>query len=125
MSLRSRRLTSQSNKPRGGALPCEVEWWSLTSLREKVVQIGARVIAHVRYVIFQIAEVAVPRELFGLSSTGSRGCDRRTLLCADEEGQPLTGRSGTEGQGALGAFTGVGQYRRAAREDLRRPPPAR
>jgi len=47
------------------ALPGEVERWSLTSLREKVVKIGAKVIAHGRYAIFQMAEVAVPRELFG------------------------------------------------------------
>jgi len=38
--------------------------WALTSLREKVVKIGAKVIAHGRYAIFQMAEVAVPRELF-------------------------------------------------------------
>ena len=37
----------------------------LTSLREKVVKIGAKVIARGRYAIFQMAEVAVPRELFG------------------------------------------------------------
>ena len=37
----------------------------MTSLREKVVKIGAKVIAHGRYSIFQMAEVAVPRELFG------------------------------------------------------------
>ena len=46
------------------ALPGEVERWSLTSLREKVVKIGAKVIAHGRYLVFQMAEVAVPRELF-------------------------------------------------------------
>jgi len=38
--------------------------WALTSLREKVVKIGAKVIAHGRYAIFQMAEAAVPRELF-------------------------------------------------------------
>ncbi len=38
--------------------------WSLTSLREKVVKIGAKVVAHGRYLVFQMAEVAVPRELF-------------------------------------------------------------
>jgi hypothetical protein len=37
----------------------------LTSLREKVVKIGAMVIAHGRYAIFKTAEVTVPRELFG------------------------------------------------------------
>jgi len=47
------------------ALPGEVERWSLTSLLEKVVKIGAKVIAHGRYLVFQMAEVAVPRELFG------------------------------------------------------------
>jgi hypothetical protein len=45
-------------------LPDEVERWSLTSLREKVVKIGAKVITHARYTVFQMAEVAVPRELF-------------------------------------------------------------
>jgi hypothetical protein len=30
-----------------------------------VVKIGAKVIAHGRYAIFQMAEVAVPLELFG------------------------------------------------------------
>ena len=47
------------------ALPGEVERCSLTSLRERVVKIGAKVIAHRRHLIFQMAEVAVPHELFG------------------------------------------------------------
>jgi hypothetical protein len=46
------------------ALPGEIAEWSLTSPREKVVKIGAKVIAHGRYLVFQMAEVAVPRELF-------------------------------------------------------------
>ncbi len=46
------------------ALPDEVEHWSLTTLREKLVKIGAKVVSHGRYVKFQLAEVAVPRELF-------------------------------------------------------------
>jgi hypothetical protein len=46
------------------ALPIEVEHWSLTTLREKLVKIGAKVVRHGRYVTFQLAEVAVPRELF-------------------------------------------------------------
>jgi hypothetical protein len=36
----------------------------LTTLREKVVKIGAKVISHARYTVFQMAEVAVPRDLF-------------------------------------------------------------
>jgi hypothetical protein len=46
------------------ALPKEVEHWSLTSLREKLVKIGAKVVSHGRDVTFQLAEVAVPRMLF-------------------------------------------------------------
>jgi len=46
------------------ALPKEVEHWSLTTLREKLVKIGAKVVKHGRYVTFQLAEVAVPRSLF-------------------------------------------------------------
>ncbi len=46
------------------ALPKEVEHWSLTTLREKLVKIGAKVVRHGRYVTFQLAEVAVSRELF-------------------------------------------------------------
>ena len=41
-----------------------VKQWSLTSLREKLVKIGVKVVRHGRYVIFQMAEVAVPKELF-------------------------------------------------------------
>jgi hypothetical protein len=37
--------------------------WSLSTLREKLVKIGAKVVSHGRYVTFQLAEVAVPRSL--------------------------------------------------------------
>ena len=46
------------------ALPDAVEQWSLTTLREKLVKIGAKVVSHGRYVTFQLAEVAVTRSLF-------------------------------------------------------------
>jgi hypothetical protein len=46
------------------ALPHSVKHWSLTTLREKLIKIGAKVVAHWRYVIFQMAEVAIPRRLF-------------------------------------------------------------
>ena len=46
------------------ALPKEVEHWSMATLREKLVKIGAKVVRHGRYVTFQLAEVAVPRGLF-------------------------------------------------------------
>ncbi len=53
-----------ANFLRSLALPKEVEQWSLTTLREKLVKIGARIVRHGRYVVFQLAEVAVPRALF-------------------------------------------------------------
>lgn len=41
-----------------------MESWSLTTICENVVKIGAKVIAHARYAVFQMAGVAVPRNLF-------------------------------------------------------------
>jgi len=46
------------------AMPEAAEPWSLTSLREKLIKIGARVVSHGRRVTFQLAEVAVPRQMF-------------------------------------------------------------
>jgi hypothetical protein len=42
--------------------PCED--WSLTSLKEKLIKIGAKVVSSGRYVAFQMAEVAISRHLF-------------------------------------------------------------
>ena len=36
------------------ALPQEVEHWSLTTLREKLIKIGAKIVRHGRYVTFQL-----------------------------------------------------------------------
>ncbi len=46
------------------ALSQEVEHWSLTTLREKLIKIGAKVVKHSSYVMFQLAEVAIPLPLF-------------------------------------------------------------
>ena len=46
------------------AFRLSVKHWSLTTLREKLIKIGAKVVRHAKYVTFQMAEVAVPRELF-------------------------------------------------------------
>jgi hypothetical protein len=45
-------------------IPEPIAEWSLTTLREKLIKIGAKVVSHGRYVAFQMAEVAVPRQLF-------------------------------------------------------------
>ena len=46
------------------AIPESIAEWSLTTLREKLIKIGAKVVSHGRYVAFQMAEVAIPRRLF-------------------------------------------------------------
>jgi len=46
------------------AIPNTSEPWSLTSLREKFIKIGAKVVSHGRYTIFQMAEVAVSERMF-------------------------------------------------------------
>ena len=46
------------------ATPEPIQDWSLTSLKEKLIKIGAKVVSHGRYVAFQMAEVAIPRNLF-------------------------------------------------------------
>jgi len=45
-------------------LPKPIKGWTLTTLREKLIKIGAKVVAHSKYVIFQLADAAVPRKLF-------------------------------------------------------------
>jgi hypothetical protein len=46
------------------ALSRSVKHWSLTTLREKLVKVGAKVVKHSRYVIVQLAKAAIPRQLF-------------------------------------------------------------
>jgi hypothetical protein len=36
----------------------------MTSLKEKLIKIGAKVVSHGHYVAFQMAEVAVSRQMF-------------------------------------------------------------
>ena len=42
------------------ATPEPIKKWSLTSLKEKLIKIGAKVVSHGRYVAFQMAEVRHP-----------------------------------------------------------------
>ena len=57
-------------------LPAPVKHWTLTTMREKLIKIGAKVVRHSKYVFFQMAEVAVPRRLFASI------LDRIQRLCA-------------------------------------------
>jgi len=46
------------------ATPEPIKDWSLTSLKEKLIKIGAKIVSHGRYVVFQMAEVAIQRQMF-------------------------------------------------------------
>ena len=50
------RMTAAHTEP--------IKDWSLTSLKDKLIKIGAKVVSHGRYVVFQMAEVAIPRQMF-------------------------------------------------------------
>ncbi|MEO1530851.1 MAG: transposase [Pseudomonadota bacterium] len=44
--------------------PTTIETWLLTSLRERLIKTGARLVQHGRYAIFQMTEAALSREVF-------------------------------------------------------------
>ena len=54
------------------ALPKAIKDWSLRSEQVKLIKIGGRLVRHARRLVFQLAEVAVPRALFqgGLGRIG-------------------------------------------------------
>ena len=45
------------------ALPEAVKHWSLTTLRDRLVRIGAKIVRHGRSIAFHLAEVMVPLAL--------------------------------------------------------------
>lgn len=53
-----------ANFLRALALPEEAKRWSMTTLRDRLVKIGAKIVRHGRSIIFQMAEVMVSRGLF-------------------------------------------------------------
>ena len=55
---------SASSHKRKLAPPKESEHWSPTTMREKLVKIGAKVVKHSSYGTFELAEVAVSRDPF-------------------------------------------------------------
>ncbi len=59
------------------ALPDEVKQWSMTTLRDGLVKIGARIVRHGRSIAFQMAEVMVTRALFPQSWMPSLRCAHR------------------------------------------------
>lgn len=45
-------------------LPKAVDCWASITLCEMLIKFGAKVMRHVRYVTFQLAEIGVPKSLF-------------------------------------------------------------
>ena len=64
------------------ATPEPIKDWSLTSLKEKLIKIGAKVVNHGRYVAFQMAEVAIPRQMFQEVFAVDRGAAAATATSA-------------------------------------------
>ena len=62
--LRVKMWTSGWTRSGWSRVPARRATWSLTSLREKLIKIGAKVVSHGRYTTFQMAEVAAPRQMF-------------------------------------------------------------
>jgi hypothetical protein len=56
-------------------LPKTINDWSLRSVQLKLIKMGGRIVRHARRIVFQLAEVAVPRELFAAI------LERITRLC--------------------------------------------
>src|SRR5215217_7913281 len=46
-------------------LPKAVKEWSLQSVQLKLIKTGAKLVRHARRLVFQMAEVAVPRDVWG------------------------------------------------------------
>ena len=53
-----------ANFLRTTATPELIERWSLTSLRERLIKTGTRLVRHGRYAIFQMAAAALPQAVF-------------------------------------------------------------
>jgi hypothetical protein len=45
-------------------LPDAIADWLLTSLRDEMIKVGAKAVRHARSIILQLAEAAVPRDLW-------------------------------------------------------------
>jgi hypothetical protein len=46
------------------ATPEPIKDWLMTRLKERLINIGAKIVGHTGYVAFQIAEATIPRSLF-------------------------------------------------------------
>ena len=70
------------------ATPEPIKDWSLSSLKEKLMKIGAKVVSHGRYVAFQMAEVAIPRHMFQEDLAADRGIAAAAVTSAGDVETP-------------------------------------
>src|SRR5262249_58407623 len=66
------RFKDNTARRRRLALPRSIRSWNLTTLREKLVKIAAQVVSHAKYIIFQLADVAVRTAAARQCGTGGR-----------------------------------------------------
>jgi hypothetical protein len=79
------------------ATPEPIKDWSLTTLKDRLIKIGAKVVSHGRYVIFQMARrhrpASVPRDFAahrGATAAATTSASvRRSMSCIQE--QPTEG----------------------------------
>jgi len=99
---------------RQAVLPQAVRHWTLTTLREKLIKIGAKVARHSGKIVFQMAEVAVPRELFRAILEGIQRLRLATVLSGGRK--RLNNRRGiletTEEVSRIREKMGVGSLKR-------------
>jgi hypothetical protein len=86
------------------ATPEPIKDWLMTSLKEKLIKIGAKVVSHGRYVAFQMAEVATHGICSPTFCGSSRNCGRRHHQRPREKSEGhasngTDGRSASECQG--------------------------
>jgi len=63
--LRDPLLATQENLWRRLVMPRKIENWSLTSLQQRLVKTGGRLVKHARYYWLMLAESHLTRRLFG------------------------------------------------------------
>jgi hypothetical protein len=76
-----------ANFLRTAATPELIERWSLTSLRERLIKTGTRLVRHARYAVFQMAEAALPRPVFA----GILGLINGLRRAASRDGASMNG----------------------------------
>ena len=82
------------------ALPKRVGNWSLTSLQQRLVKTGGRLVKHARYYWLLLAESHLTKRLFGRGSDGSKHCPcpaaRRSRQDSDQPEQKQNERQSGE-----------------------------